>query len=73
MKRPSIKKYQVSMTADDSILVNDYKRYSEALGIYCDSLERALDKACDMLETYDLANKELTRESIQKKNGRNGV
>ena len=35
----------------------DVEKYSMALEEYCDVIEKALDKACDMLATYDLAYK----------------
>lgn len=41
--------------------------YRMDLEKYCDKLENALDIACDMLETYDLANNELTRKKHTQK------
>lgn len=44
--------------------------FNKATNICCEkiiALEKALDNACDMLETYDLANNELTRKKHSRK------
>ena len=48
MNRPKLEDYKVCLK--DGTITSRYVEYSTYLDIYCDKLEKALDKACELLE-----------------------
>lgn len=60
MNRPKMDSYDLSTKYTMCEFIRDLEKY-------CNELEKALDKACDMLETYDLANEDLTRKKHSQK------
>ena len=41
------------------------EEYTETLEIYCDQLEKALDKACEMLEMLRMSKEEWKKELMK--------
>ena len=65
MNRPNKEDY--TFLCEHTVATKLSRYYVLDLEAYCDELEKALDNACDMLETYDLANNELTRKKRSQK------
>lgn len=54
INRPQVDDYKV-IKGSNRITVNDFASYTRDLDKYCDKLEKALDKACQLLDDNDIS------------------